>query len=87
LLFEIQTHKNKSYKLLKLSFVISGSFTVSREDLRNIIEDNGGKNMTSISSKTSFLISGEKMGLKKKEKAIRLNVPIISEFEFYEMLK
>jgi DNA ligase (NAD+) len=69
------------------TFVISGVFEkVSRNELKKIIEDNGGKVSGSISSKTSFVVAGDNMGPSKKEKAESLKVPIISEDEFLMLL-
>ena len=68
--------------------MVSGVFeTVSRTELKKLIEDNGGKNVSSISSKTDFVVAGDKMGPSKKEKAEKLNVPLLSETEFLDMLK
>lgn len=68
-------------------FVVSGVFTkVSREALKKLIEDNGGKVSGSISSKTNFVVAGENMGPSKKTKAESLGVPIISEDNFLEMI-
>ena len=70
------------------SFVISGVFKGhSRDELKKMIEDNGGRNLSSISSKTDYVLAGENMGPKKYEKAKKLNIPIISENEFLEMIK
>lgn len=70
------------------TFVVSGVFTLfSRDELKKAIEDNGGKNVGSISSKTNYLIAGDKMGPAKKEKAEKLGVQIISEEEFVKMTK
>lgn len=79
--------KQYSDKLAGLSFVISGTFTNhSRDELKELIEKNGGKNVSSISSKTNYLLAGENMGPAKLEKAQKLNVKIISEQEFEEMI-
>ena len=68
-------------------FVVSGVFEkFSRDDLKKSIEDNGGKNGSSISSKTDFLIAGENMGPSKLEKANKLGIKIITEDDFLEML-
>lgn len=68
-------------------FVVSGVFEkVSRNELKKLIEDNGGKVSGSISSKTSFVVAGENMGPSKKEKAESLGIPIISEDEFLGMV-
>nr|WP_299345425.1 NAD-dependent DNA ligase LigA [Allomuricauda sp.] len=70
------------------TFVVSGVFeAISRNDLKKLIEDNGGKVSSSISSKTSFLVAGANMGPSKKTKAENLGVPIISEQEFLEKVE
>ena len=70
-----------------LSFVVSGVFEkMSRNELKKAIEDNGGKVSSSISSKTSYVVAGDKMGPSKREKAEKLNVPIITEDEFLSMI-
>ncbi|WP_290697490.1 NAD-dependent DNA ligase LigA [Lacinutrix sp.] len=87
---EISAEKlaNQTNTLEGKSFVVSGVFTqVSRTELKKLIEDNGGKNVSSISSKTDFVVAGDKMGPSKKEKAEKLNVPLISEVQFLEMLQ
>lgn len=68
------------------SFVISGVFERSRNELKKLVEDNGGKLSSSISSKTDYLIRGDKMGPSKLEKAEKLAITMISESEFLEML-
>lgn len=79
---------NTSEKLKGLTFVISGVFnTISREDLKKLIEQNGGKNTGSISGKTSYLVAGENMGPEKLKKAQSLGIKIISEEQFFELLK
>jgi DNA ligase (NAD+) len=73
--------------LKEKSFVISGVFqNHSREELKNFIEKNGGKNTSSLSKKTSFLVAGDKMGPSKKEKAEKLAITIISEDELISMV-
>jgi DNA ligase (NAD+) len=70
------------------TFVVSGVFTIfSRDELKKKIEDNGGKVASSISAKTDFVIAGDNMGPAKLEKATKLNVAIISESDFVQMLK
>jgi len=67
--------------------VVSGVFeTFSRNDLKKSIEDNGGKVTGSISKKTSYVIAGENMGPSKREKAESLQVPILSERDYLELL-
>ena len=74
-------------KLSGQSIVISGVFQHhSRDEYKAIIEQNGGKNVGSISKKTSFVLAGEGMGPSKREKAQALGVPIVSEEEFLAML-
>jgi DNA ligase (NAD+) len=75
-------------KLAGKSIVISGVFTHhSRDEYKEIIEKNGGKNVGSISKKTSFILAGDNMGPAKLEKANKLGVPIMNEDEFLEMIK
>lgn len=79
--------ENQSEKLKGQTFVVSGVFeSLGRTKLKKLIEDNGGKVASSISSKTSFLVAGANMGPSKKTKAENLGVPIISEQEFLEKL-
>ncbi|WP_417236039.1 NAD-dependent DNA ligase LigA [Bizionia paragorgiae] len=78
---------NQTNKLEGKSFVVSGVFVeISRAELKKRIEDNGGKNVSSISSKTDYVVAGDKMGPSKKEKADKLGIPVISELEFLAML-
>jgi len=77
----------KSDKLLGLTFVVSGVFeSFSRDDLKRAIEEHGGKNAGSISSKTSYIIAGANMGPEKRKKAEKAGVPIITESEFLKMI-
>ncbi|MGV9002886.1 NAD-dependent DNA ligase LigA [Flavobacterium sp.] len=70
------------------TFVISGVFTLfSRDELKQSIEDNGGKVGTSISAKTDYVIAGENMGPAKLEKANKLKITIISESDYSNLLK
>jgi DNA ligase (NAD+) len=74
-----------SDKLAGLSIVISGVFAHhSRDEYKAIIEQNGGKNVGSISGKTSFILAGENMGPSKLQKAEKLGITILSEEEFLE---
>ena len=76
-----------SDKLVGQSIVISGVFAHhSRDEYKAIIEQNGGKNVGSISNKTSFILAGENMGPSKLQKAEKLGIRIMSEDEFLEML-
>ena len=75
-------------KLAGKSIVISGVFQKhSRDDYKAIIEQNGGKNVGSISKKTTFVLAGDNMGPAKMEKAQSLGVPLVSEDEFLAMLE
>lgn len=79
--------KDYTDKLAGQSIVISGVFTHhSRDEYKNLIEKNGGKNVGSISSKTSFILAGENMGPSKLEKAQKLGVRIMSEDEFLALI-
>lgn len=74
-------------KLAGMSIVISGVFAHhSRDEYKHIIELNGGKNVGSISKKTSFILAGENMGPSKLEKARSLGIRVINEDEFLKML-
>ena len=74
---------NQSDLLKGQTFVVSGVFEkVSRNELKKMIEDNGGKVSSSISSKTSYVVAGDNMGPSKLEKANKLEIPIISEDDF-----
>ena len=76
-----------SDKLAGLSIVISGTFSHhSRDEYKAMIEANGGKNVGSVSKKTSFILAGESMGPEKRKKAEDLGIKMISEDEFLEML-
>ena len=69
------------------TFVVSGVFErVSRNELKKLIEDNGGKVSSSISAKTGYVVAGNNMGPSKLAKAENLGVPIISEDEFLQMI-
>ena len=79
---------DSSDKLTGKSIVISGVFTHhSRDEYKALIEQNGGKNVGSISGKTSFVLAGDNMGPSKLEKAERLGVPIVSEDDFLKMIE
>jgi DNA ligase (NAD+) len=79
--------KAESDKLAGKTIVISGTFNQhSRDEYKDIIEANGGKNSGSVSKKTSFILAGENMGPEKRKKAESLGVPLVSEEEFLDML-
>ena len=79
---------NRTDKLAGKSIVISGVFTHhSRDEYKALIEQHGGKNVGSISSKTSFILAGENMGPSKLEKANKLGIAIITEEKFLKMIE
>ena len=74
-------------KLAGKTFVISGVFSRhSRDEYKELIERNGGKNSGSISKKTDYVLAGENMGPAKLEKATKLGVPVIDEDTFLQMI-
>lgn len=82
-----ELHQNTTDKLKDLTFVISGVFALhSRDQYKEMIELNGGKNSGSISKKTSFVLAGDNMGPEKLKKAESLGVKIISEDDFMKMI-
>ena len=87
--FELSANQlaNSTTKLEGLIFVVSGVFSkFSRDELKNAIEQNGGKVSGSISKKTSYIVAGENMGPSKLSKAEKLGVSIINENQFLEMI-
>lgn len=82
-----ETLASQTNKLDGKAFVVSGVFeSVSRDELKKLIEDNGGRVVGSISTKTNYVIAGDNMGPSKKAKAEQLQIPIISEYEFMSFL-
>ena len=87
LTMELKKTAQLSHQLEGKTIVVSGVFErISRNDLKQLIEDHGGKVGSSISSKTSFVVAGNSMGPAKKQKAENLGVPLISESDFLNML-
>lgn len=85
---EVAEQQPTSDKLSGKVIVISGVFTHhSREEYKEMIERNGGKNSGSISRKTSFILAGDNMGPAKLEKARQLEIPILDEQQFLDMLR
>jgi DNA ligase (NAD+) len=85
--FEIDSTIIHKSILNNKTFVISGVFEDhSREELKSLIDQNGGKNLSSISSKTNFLLAGDKVGPSKLKKAKDFDITIIDEKYFIEML-
>lgn len=82
-----QSSEAGSNALEGLSFVISGTFTThSRDELKALIEANGGRNLAAVSAKTDYLVAGDNMGPAKRAKAEKLGVKIIDENQFLEMI-
>ena len=70
------------------TFVVSGVFSrFSRDEIKNHIEQHGGKVSSSLSAKTSYLLAGERMGPEKLKKAEKLSIPIISEEDYLKMIE
>ena len=85
--FEIKEKVGASNKLEGKSFVVSGVFNAfSRDELKELIESNGGKNVSAISNKTDFVVAGENMGPAKLKKATDLGIAILSEDEFIQLI-
>lgn len=83
---EHETPAGATEKLKGLSFVVSGTFQkFSRDGLKADIELHGGKNISSISPKTSYLIAGENTGPSKMEKALQLKIPVITEEQYLQL--
>ena len=76
-----------SSRLEGKTIVISGNFSVSRDEMKELIKSHGGKNSGSVSGKTAFLLAGEKPGPEKIRKAESLGVEIIDEVKFREMIE
>jgi DNA ligase (NAD+) len=85
---EVVKKESLSQKLEGKSFVVSGVFNAfSRDELKEVIESNGGKNVSSISTKTDYVVAGENMGPAKLKKATDLGIQILSEDDFIQLLK
>ena len=84
--FTMEEENQTSSALEGLTIVITGNFSVSRDEIKSLIAGNGGKNSSSVSGKTSYLLAGEKPGPEKIKKAQNLGVEIIDEARFRAML-
>ena len=84
--FAMTREEAASDALAGKTIVISGNFSISRDDMKALIEANGGKNSTSVSGKTSWLLAGTKPGPEKLKKAAELGVPVIDETAFRSMI-
>ncbi len=87
--FELGDEEQNASNILEgKSFVVSGVFeNFSRNEIKALVEQNGGRNVGSISAKTDFVLAGENMGPAKLKKAEKLNIPILSEEKFMQMLE
>lgn len=84
----LETPIDSPQTLAGISFVISGTFAIkSRDELKELIEQHGGKNLSSVSAKTNYLVAGENMGPAKLATAEKLGVKIISETDFLKMIE
>jgi len=83
-----EASEKTSSKLVGKNVIISGNFgdASRRKYLESLIIEHGGKKQSSVSKKTSFVVEGEKMGWSKKEKAIKLGIPLITEEDYLKML-
>ena len=87
LVFIDNNKDNTSSSLSNLTFVISGVFeTYSRDEIKNLIEINGGKISSSVSSNTNYLVAGNNLGPAKYAKANNLGVPIINEMSLIDLI-
>ena len=77
---------NLSSRLEGKTIVVSGVFSIPRDEIKHKIEQHGGKPGSSVSKKTDFVLAGDNMGPEKRKKAESLGVPIITEEEFYQMI-
>lgn len=77
----------RTAKLAGKSFLVSGVFSKSRDDIKKQIENNGGRNVSAVSSKLDYLLAGDKMGPEKLKKANELNIKIIGEADFEALLQ
>ena len=85
--FEIKEKVGASNTLEGKSFVVSGVFNAfSRDELKELIESNGGKNVSAISNKTDYVVAGENMGPAKLKKATDLGIAILSEDDFIQLI-
>ncbi len=84
--FEAVAEERASDALEGRSFVVSGRFSISRDELKHLIEAHGGRNVSAVSGQVDYLVAGEKMGPEKRRKAEKLGVRILSEEEFMQLL-
>ena len=85
--FEAEARRLASEALAGRSFVVSGKFTRSRDEMKELIELHGGRNLAAVSGNVDYIVAGENMGPAKLKKAEKLGVKIISEAEFFGMIE
>ena len=86
--FSLEEKSGPKSEVLKDNIiVISGNFSVSRDEIKELISQHGGKNSSSVSGKTTYLLAGEKPGPEKLKKAESLGIPVIDEAEFRRMIE
>lgn len=85
--FEAAERHRESESLAGKSFVVSGRFSRSRDEMKELIERHGGRNLAAVSGNVDFIVAGENMGPAKLKKAEKLGIRIISEEEFLEMIR
>ena len=85
--FEAEARRLASEALTGRSFVVSGKFTRSRDEMKELIELHGGRNLAAVSGSVDYLVAGDKMGPAKLKKAEKLGVMIISEEEFIALIE
>lgn len=88
---QFEIHEDESIertdKLQGKTFLVSGVFSMSRDELKKLIEVNGGRNVSGVSKSLSYLVAGDKMGPEKLKKASDLNIPVIAEADLLKMLE
>ena len=84
--FEAEARRLASEALAGRSFVVSGKFTRSRDEMKELIEMHGGRNLAAVSANVDYIVAGDNMGPAKLRKAEKLGVKIISEEEFIAMV-
>ena len=85
--FEATTSERSSEALAGKSFVVSGRFSRSRDEMKALIEAHGGRNLAAVSGNVDYIVAGEKMGPAKLKKAEKLGIRIIDEEEFFRMIE
>ncbi|MDO4758880.1 MAG: NAD-dependent DNA ligase LigA [Rikenellaceae bacterium] len=84
--FAAEEKQRASNALEGKSFVVSGKFSIARDELKRIIEAHGGRNVAAVSGSVDYLVAGEKMGPEKRKKAEKLGITMLSEEEFMAMV-